>query len=218
MKPRKFSKKEAIRFGWQTMKSNFWFFVLLLIVATLIPYVPDIIKHLVRAEALVFVIIVSLVSWALSAVIQVGLIRIALKFCDNQKGKYSDLFAYYPLFFKYLLGSILYGLIVLAGTILLIIPGIIWAIKYQFFSYFIVDKGAGPIEALKRSSAITKGSKWNLFLFALLLGLINLLGMLCLLLGSFATMPTTMVASAFVYRKLLSQTEIAQIPELPQVG
>ena len=125
MKLQKFSKKEAIRFGWQTMKSNFWFFVPLLLLAYLIPYVPDILRRLVGAEALVFVIIIGVVSNVLSIIIQMGLIKITLKFCDNQKGKYSDLFACYPLFFKFLFGSILYMLIVLAGTILLIIPGII---------------------------------------------------------------------------------------------
>ena len=97
---------------------------------------------------------------------------------------------------------------------MLIIPGIIWGIKFQFFSYFIVDKGLGPIEALKRSSTITKGAKWDLFLFGLLVWLINLLGALCLLVGLFATIPTTGVAMAFVYHKLLTQTEIAQKEEI----
>ena len=92
--------------------------------------------------------------------------------------------------------------------ILLIIPGIIWGIKFQFFSCFIVDKGVGPIEALKRSSVITKDAKWDLFLFNLLLILINLLGAICLLIGLFVTIPTTMVDWAFVYRRLFTQTEI----------
>ena len=140
-----------------------------------------------------------------------GLIKIALRFCDKEKGEFAELFSCFPLFFKYLFGSILCMLIVLGGMILLIIPGIIWSIKFQFFTYFIIDKGLGPIEALKRSSAITKGAKWDLFIFGLLLGLINLLGALCLLVGLFATIPTTIVAMAFVYRKLLAQTEIVQL-------
>jgi uncharacterized membrane protein len=93
--------------------------------------------------------------------------------------------------------------------ILLIIPAIIWGIKFRFFSYFIIDKGAGPIEALKRSSSITMGAKWDLFLFGLLLIGINILGFLALVIGLFATIPTSMVAIAFVYRKLLTQAEVA---------
>ncbi|MEK9148723.1 MAG: DUF975 family protein [Candidatus Desantisbacteria bacterium] len=206
----RFSKGEAIRFGWETMKTNLGFFIGLLIVTGLIIAVPSFISGLIKENALALSIIIDIALQVLQIVIGMGFIRIALKFCDNEKGKFSDIFSCFPLFFKYLFGYILYGLIILGGMILLIIPGIIWGIKFQFLGYFIVDKGLGPIEALKRSSAITKGAKWNLFLFGLLLTLINLLGLLCLFIGLFAAVPTTMVAQAFVYRKLLAQTEISQ--------
>jgi len=213
MATQRFSKGEAIRFGWNTMKSNIGFFIVLLIVAYLIVGVPSFISESIKEKALVLSIIIDIVVQILSLVIGMGLIKISLKFCDNEKGELADIFSCFSLFFKYLFGSILYGLIILGGIILLIIPGIIWGIKFQFFSYFIVDKGFGPIEALKKSSAITNGAKWDLFLFGLLLILITLLGLLCLFIGLFATVPTTMVAQAFVYRKLLAQTEIAQLPE-----
>lgn len=212
MTTQKFSKSEAIRFGWNTMKSNFWFFSGLLIVVGLIAIVPSYISESIKEKAIVLSIIIDILAWALSLVIGMGLIRIALKLCDNEKKEFADLFSCLPLFFKYLFGSILYGLIVLGGLILLIVPGIVWAIKFQFFSYFIVDKGFGPIESLKKSSAITNGAKWDLFFFGLLLIFINLLGALCLFIGLFAAIPTTMVANAFVYRKLLAQAEIAQAP------
>jgi len=208
MRPQKFSKSEAIQFGWTTTKNNLGFFIGLLIVVGLFYFVSSFITESIKAEDSILSSIVSIIFWVLDIVIQMGLIRISLRFCDNGKGEFADLFSCFPLFFKYLFGSILYGLIVVGGMILLIIPGIIWGIKFQFFSCFIVDKGVGPIEALKRSSAITKGAKWDLFLFNLLLVLINLLGAICLLIGLFVTIPTTMVAWAFVYRRLLAQTEI----------
>ena len=63
---------------------------------------------------------------------------------------------------------------------------------------------------------MTNGEQYrDLFLFGLLLDLINLLGAICLLIGLFATFPTAMVAMAFVYRKLLVQIEITQLPESP---
>ena len=65
-----------------------------------------------------------------------------------------------------------------------------------------IEKGLGPVEALKASSSTTMGAKWDLFLFGLLLGLINLAGFLCLVVGLFATIPTSMVAYAYVYREL----------------
>ena len=183
MATQKFSKSEAIRFGWNMMKSNFGFFIGFLVVVGMIYFIPDFIVELLKEDAPILAFIITIASWVLAIVIQMGLIRIGLRFCDNGKSEFTDLFSCFPLFFKYLLGSILYELITLGGMILLIIPGVIWAIKFQFFSYFIVDKGLGPIEALKRSSAITRDAKWDLFLFGLFLGLINLLGAICFIIG-----------------------------------
>jgi uncharacterized membrane protein len=195
----KFSKKEAINFGWNVAKKNLGFFALLLILAFFISFASAFLS--------------TAISIIVDMLITIGLIKISLKFCDNEKAKISDLFSSSHLFFNFLIGNLLYALIIIGGFILLIIPGIIWSIKYRFFNYFIVDKGLGPIEALKESARITKGNKWNLFLFGLLLVLIDILGALALLVGLFVTIPTTMIANAFVYRKLLSQTETLQETE-----
>ena len=195
------------------MKSNLGFFVSLLIVSGLLYIVPAIIAEL-ALEANVFLgVILHIADYALTIVVSMGLVKIALRFCDNEKGELADLFSQYRLFFKYLFAFILYGLIILGGYVLLIIPGIIWGIKFWFFDYFVIDKRLGPIEALKESYAITTGVKWNLFVFFLAVIGINILGALCLLVGLFATLPTTMVAWAFVYRRLLAQTEIAPVSE-----
>jgi|GEM_PF-4642886 len=52
--------------------------------------------------------------------------------------------------------------------------------------------------------------KWQLLGFGLVMAGINILGFLCLFIGLFATIPTTLLAAALVYRKLLNQTESAQ--------
>jgi len=204
MSIKKFSIKESLSFGWGIMKSNFWFFVGLLLIIWGISLVYGIIEDQIR-EQRALSLIINLAFFVLNMIITMGAIKIALKFHDGQRGKIADLFSCFRLFSKYILASIVYGLIVLGGLILLIVPGIIWAIKFQFFGYLIVDKELGPIEALKQSAKITKDAKWTLFLFGLLLGLINFLGALALLVGLFATVPTTMMARAFVYRKLLGQ-------------
>ncbi len=209
MTTQKFSKGEAIRFGWDTMKSNLAFFIGLLIALVLLYTVPAIIAEMVTEVNIFLGIILYIADSALTIIISMGLVKIALRFCDKEKGRFSDLFSQYRLFFKFLFATILYGLIVFGGMILLIVPGIILGIKFWFYDYFVIDKKLGPIEALKRSSAITRGVKWDLFVFFLMLIGINLLGAIFLLIGLFATIPATMVAAAFVYRKLLAQTEIS---------
>ena len=91
---------------------------------------------------------------------------------------------------------------VIVGLILFIVPGIIIGIKLQFASYLVVDKNMGVVDALNKSSEMTKGIKMNLFLFGILLFLINVLGFLALIVGLLVTIPLSMVATAYVYRKL----------------
>jgi uncharacterized membrane protein len=213
MNQHKFSKKEAIQFGWDIMKNNLGFFISMLIVICLIYFAEIFISHSLEQNASLLSYIIDIVSWILNIVIGMGTIKIALKFCDNEQPKLSDLFSCFPLVFNALIGWIIYGIIALCGFILLIIPGIIWAIKFYFFIYFVVDKGLAPVEALKKSAVVTKGAKWDLFWFGWLVALINLLGAICLLIGLFATIPTTMVAYAYVYRKLLTETETVQPTE-----
>jgi uncharacterized membrane protein len=205
-----FSKGEAIRFGWSAMKANLGFFIGVLIVGFVVCAIPEALQKWAREEALPLALLFGLASFIFQVIIGMGYITISLKLADNAKPELGDLFSRVHLFFKYLGGSILLGLIVLGGLILLIVPGIVWALKFQFFSYFVIDKELGPVEALRKSAAITEGAKWNLLLFGLVLVGINILGALALVVGLFATIPTTMVALAFVYRKLLAQAEAAQ--------
>ena len=58
------------------------------------------------------------------------------------------------------------------------------------------------IEALKESRSVTTGYKWDLALWSLVLIALNLLGTLLLLIGLFITMPVTLMASIYVYRRL----------------
>lgn len=151
-------------------------------------------------------ITVAIVVLIIQMIVSIGLTKIAIKFASNQKGEIKDLYNHYPLFFKYLAGSILTGIITVIGFILLIIPGIIFSLKLQFVSYLIIDKGMGPIEAIKRSWAMTKGNVWNLFLLSLITTGLNILGALALLIGLLWTIPTTSIATAYVYKKLSQNT------------
>ena len=84
---------------------------------------------------------------------------------------------------------------------MLIVPGIIWSIKFRFFPYFILQ-GFGPVESLKKSGQLTYGSKWNLFFFAITSGVIAIIGFLALLLGLFWAIPVVWIANAFIFIKL----------------
>ena len=90
---------------------------------------------------------------------------------------------------------------------------VILAIKFSLCFYFVIDKGLGPIKALKASSMATTGASLSLFFFYIVCSLINLLGAFCFIIGLFATVPITVLAMADAYRQLSEQT-----PELADLG
>jgi membrane-anchored glycerophosphoryl diester phosphodiesterase (GDPDase) len=202
-----FSKQEAISFGFGLAKKNLFFFVVLFLIIILITAVMTSLR-VSTAHVLSSAFLLSIIQAVIDLVVGIGLIHITLKFIDNKKPQYKDLFYYKPIV-NYFLASILQGLIVVGGLILLIIPGIFFAIRLQYTSYLVVDKNLGPVEAVKGSWRTTRGNVWNLFFFGILLCLINILGALCLLIGLFVTVPLSMLATAFVYRKLLLQSKAA---------
>jgi uncharacterized membrane protein len=210
MEKKNFSNKEAIKYGWSIMKANLWYFVGILIVAWLVVGIPGALAdHFQKNDMGFLALLFNIITSVLRVIISIGMIKIALKFLAEEKPEFMDLFRFQGNFWRFVGGSILYGLIVIAGFILLIVPGIYWAIKFQWFGYCIVDQKLGPINALKKSAEMTQTVKWQLLGFAFVIVGINILGFLCLFIGLFATVPTTLMAYAFVYRKLVGQTESA---------
>ena len=135
-------------------------------------------------------------------IMDVGLTVISLRLCDGRKPRVADLFVHYPLAPTYFISTLIAALMVLAGLILLIVPGVILLVMFQFYAYHIVDERAGAFDALRCSAATTRGVRWRLFLFGLLTVLINIGGAHCLLVGLFLTVPVTLVSRAYLFRRL----------------
>ncbi len=105
-------------------------------------------------------------------------------------------------FCYFFLATILYGLSVIGGAILIIIPGIMFAVMMHFYKFSSVEKDISPIKAIKESIRITKGYRWKIFWFSLLSGLIAIAGFLCLFIGILFALPLIMIADALIYKKL----------------
>jgi uncharacterized membrane protein len=106
------------------------------------------------------------------------------------------------IYLQALIGNVVYYLMMIVGFILLIIPGIYVAIRFGTLPYVFVDQKLGWKEALKESSRLSEGYRWNLFGFALLLVAINILGALLLLVGLLVSIPVSFIAAAMMYEFL----------------
>lgn len=212
-----FSIEEAIKFGWTMFKTRPWLFVGITAFTVVLSQLGNMFKNTNgdSVQVTLVVAIFSILASIANFLISIGTQKFYLKAADGENPEFKEIFRHAGLWLNVLLGGITLSIIVVGGFILLIIPGIIFAIMYGFQSILIIDKGMGPIDALKESARITKGVRWHLFLFALSLLVLNIIGAICLVVGLLVTIPVTNLAIVHVYRKLLSETNVPVQQELP---
>ncbi|MEN9390670.1 MAG: hypothetical protein RLZZ283_770 [Candidatus Parcubacteria bacterium] len=196
-----FSIKEAFTFGWTTFKKNPWFFAgatFALMIASMV------INGLTGGRYGVEGIVGSLISLAFGVLVSIAYSRLALiSYTDPMKPKWQDLWA--PEHILHMLGTtLLQGIIIGVGFVLLIIPGIIAALLLSFVQLLVVDKSMNPIEAIKKSYALAKGHMLQLFLFGLCAILLNAVGLIALVIGLVVTIPVTLLSFVYVYHKVSS--------------
>ena len=204
-----FSKAEALRFGWETLKAQLVFLMGLMLLILGLNALPELGRWQTLEAAPVLALVWTVCGYLVQMATQMGLVRISLRLVDGQQPRYGELFGDLTTFGRYVAGNLLFLLIILGGLLLLVIPGIIWSIQYQFAPFLIVDRNFGLREAFKKSAEITSGVKREVFLFFLLVLGINLLGLMAFAVGLLVTLPATMIAYTFVYRKLLERKERA---------
>lgn len=155
-------------------------------------------------------IVLNILSFIVGIVLAMGLIRASLAVVEGRMPEISMLFIT-DGFGSYLAASILVTVAVVLGLIMLIVPGIILAIMWHFFGYVIVENPTiGPIEAMRRSTEITKGYRWQLLGLGLLLLLMNIAGLFLCVIGVIFTYGITAVTVAYTY-KVLSRQPVAPL-------
>lgn len=188
---------DLVKSGWRHTKEHFWFLFLTLVVVFVVTSAASNFPP--------FALIVGVFT-------SISIITLSLEITAGVKPIISDLWKKYHhwrLFVNYLLASFLMAVIVGIGLLLLVIPGIYLAIRLQFYKFLIVDKeDIGPWMAIKESWRMTDGHSWKLFLFMLLIILINLVGAVLLGIGLLVSIPVSLIAYAVLYRQLLANVSL----------
>ena len=112
-----------------------------------------------------------------------GLCRVGLNIVSGKEATVGMLFGEGGKLLRAIGASIIFGLMVVVGFILLIVPGIYVMLRYGQFMYAIVDRNMGVMESLSYSSSITTNNRMNLFLLAILSFAIIIAGVIALLVG-----------------------------------
>jgi hypothetical protein len=112
-------------------------------------------------------ILLIIVMIIVSEIFSYGYILATLKAARSEKPSILDLFRPFKIFFPVIFSFILLCMIIFAGFMLLIIPGIIFACRLAFVPYLVVDKNKGVFSAISESWKMTKGHFWTIFLIGL---------------------------------------------------
>lgn len=208
----KFSINEALSAAWALLKANFLPLLGFALLSAALIILPQVmvgytLKMIGKGEDILFQILAAPIPFIFHVIAHMGRVKITLDFCDNAKPDINSFFSPLPQFLNFIAASILFQIMVGAGIIFLIVPGIILALTFAFFPYFIIEEKCGPIEALSRSAAITAGAKWNLLGLGVLLFMICVVGLMCLVIGVIPAAILSSLALAHTYRQLRAATE-----------
>lgn len=201
MNEEKFYIGDALRSGWEAFKENLGLIILFLLILWVVQSIVTAPFNFSRNSAVLAV--GNVLGFIVGIFVSLATIKFSLRLVREHQVDLTDLYTGYPRFLNMLLGSILYGLIVIGGLILLIVPGIYWGLKYQFFGYLIVEQDLDAIEAIKKSGRMTKGQIGHLLLYALAAFGLNLAGVIACCVGVIITIPVTLVAHGYIYARLV---------------
>jgi len=208
--------REALAFGWKETSQKLGFFV---VASFIFAFVPLLIT-------LSIIIIVATLTEGLSGYLLIafgglfilymlsiaGFLTILLKTLREERPSFRDFLGKWKYVPRLTAGCILYFLAVLAGLILFIVPGLILFVRLYFFNLLIIDKGMGPIRALKESYAMTKGYGWKIFLLVSVVApILRALGVMVPLVGTLVDISIVHLAITFFYGKL-SNREVESTP------
>ena len=205
MTPDAFSIGDAFSFAWQQFKKNAVFLLLLGVGLGILSLIANALQHVIMAAPLLFAV-VYLIVIGINAFASFVMVTACLEVHDYGTIEFDDLAKAFPQFIPYLIGYVIFGVAIILGYLLLIVPGIFLTVKLFLYMYLVVDKKMNGIDALKLSYEMTTGHFMELFLFFLSVLVINVIGLLLFGIGLLVTVPITGIAGAYVYRKLAQKT------------
>ncbi len=202
-----FSFKEAFLFGWTKTKQHYWFCILTFIMVTLI---INSIGH------------VPLLRTIVSLMAALSVVSVSLLISRDHHFTFENLFS--PLLspkkvIKFLIVSVLYSVPVILAAVFLyfvpakiigliiVVPSVYLAVRLKFFPYVVIENEDASIKSLfEMSFKLTKGHFWMVFVFLLLVSMLNVLGAALMIVGLMVTVPVSIFATAYVYNRLKEHT------------
>lgn len=165
------------------------------------------------------IFIIGIAMSILGSAVKLGYCRFNMDlFTGVEKPTMNLLFSRTKIVWKALWKDILEGLVVTAGCILFIVPGIILGLMYSQSDYILAENpDLKATEAMKKSREMMKGQKWSIFKLALsFIGWVVLAGIVPA--GALLLTPYTEAAFAAFYLDRTGRLSENSEPEAKNLG
>jgi len=144
----------------------------------------------------------QLANFAVITPLMTGIMILGLRRAVGAPIRAGQILNHYGKVVPLFIASLLKFIITFVGFLLLILPGIYFAVSYLFAEMLVVDKGLSASAAMTTSRKAV-GQKW-LAMFGLTMALfvINVLALIPLTLGLIWTIPMSTIAMGIAYRNM----------------
>ena len=204
----------AIRYGWNHFKTNAWTWIGAVVIAAVIQSLLNTLfgnRSAFRVDTIgqslwsMSWILGSILTVVIGYLINAAFVRGALHEVESGQRPSLGSFLKFTNVGNVILASILVGVMTAIGLILLIIPGLIVAFLSWWTLQFVIDRHDSAVDGIRSSFRAIASQAGPVFLLALALIGINILGAIPLGLGLLITIPLSTIASTYAYRVVSGQ-------------
>jgi hypothetical protein len=201
---------DTLGLGWATMKKFFPELILILFILVIFSLPMGFVNIFVEKDSSgrsFFEIINFFYGLIIMAPLQYGAIYLLLKAIRGEEFHVNEMFNAYRQTLQIGAASLLVGVIVVLGLILLIVPGIIFACRLAMVPYLVMDRKMQAVEAVRKSWEITKGHSWSIFGLGFTSFWIIIAGVICLVVGVFPAIIWVSLAFAAMYEAIAGREQ-----------
>ncbi|MCK4661439.1 MAG: hypothetical protein KAT68_01130 [Bacteroidales bacterium] len=143
----------------------------------------------------------------LSPCLAAGYYLVANKIYKNKNHEFEDFFKGFDYFGNLVLASLITGIFIGIGIVLLIIPGIYLAVAYSFIIPFIIFSKTEFWTAMENSRKLVTRQWFSILGLLIVLFIINILGAIALGVGLLFTVPLTYCTIYIAYEDIVGTEE-----------
>ncbi len=192
----------AISYGLDKFRSNLMSWLAITAVGIIIYLTFVLVVQTFDPTSLTTLVLLFLVVMVALWLLQAMMVRGALLETDGPRPDFGDFMRNLNAG-NVLLTALLAFLGTWLGAALCVLPGLVVGVLCMFALHFVIDQDMGPIDAIRSSAMLVAANPWKVFLLALSVLVITIVGALACGIGLLLAGPVCTIAVTYSYRVLV---------------